>query len=101
MGRQQADELFADNVQLDEAMCDGATAEQFRPITLGDVEAKGRRQAHYRPHRSVGVVSRYAVKPPAIRDYDIKQHLVSDTRCLVTTGEAAGRRFVVPWSRRL
>ena len=74
----KADELFADNVQLDEAYVRRrGTAEQFRPITLEaiEVESEASGKAHCTDANGQRVEVSFSLapkQPPRIQHYEIK-----------------------------
>ena len=75
----KADELFADNVQLDEAYVRRrSTAEQFRPITLEaiEVESEASSKAHCTDASGERVEVSFSlapIQPPRIQDYELKR----------------------------
>jgi CubicO group peptidase (beta-lactamase class C family) len=74
-----ADELFADNVQLDEAYVRRhATAEQFAPITLDrvEVESEASGKAHCTDAKGERVEIHFSlapIQPPSIQEYELKR----------------------------
>ena len=74
-----ADELFADNVQLDEAYVRRhATAEQFAPITLErvEVESEASGKAHCTDAEGKQIEISFSlapIQPPRIQEYELKK----------------------------
>jgi CubicO group peptidase (beta-lactamase class C family) len=81
----KADELFADNVRLDESYARRrATAKQFSPITFDrvEIETEASGTAHCTDAEGQAIEISFSlapIKPPKIQEYELQRLPVSDT----------------------